>query len=63
MSEGETRMREMAAAAGLLKDGESMSDELLNYSYLLLHACAQIGARYGDADANAGDHIRAVFYP
>ncbi|MDT0137742.1 hypothetical protein [Acidovorax sp. PRC11] len=62
-SDGERAMASMAVAAGLIDEGEPMSPELQNYSYLLLHACAQIGSRYGDADANAGDHIRAVFYP
>ncbi len=63
MSEGKARMEEMAAAAGLLKHGEPIPEELLAFGFLVVHACAQIGKMYGDLDANAGDHIRAVFYP
>lgn len=62
-SDGERAMTSMAVAAGLIGEGDPMSPELQNYSYLLLQACAQIGSGYGDLDANAGDHIRAVFYP
>lgn len=56
-------MASMAVAAGLMDEGEPMSPELQKYSFLLLQACAKIGSGYGDVDANAGDHIRAVFYP
>lgn len=63
MSDGVEKMAEMAVSAGLLADGEPPSEQLLAYSYLLVHACAQIGRMYGDLDANAGDHIRAVFHP
>ena len=56
-------MASMAVAAGLIDEGAPMPPELQNYSYLLLQACAKIGSGYGDADANAGDHIRAIFYP
>lgn len=62
-SDGERAMASMAVAAGLILDGQPISPELQRYSYLLLHACVQIGSRYGNLDANAGDHIRAVFYP
>lgn len=62
-SDGERAMASMAVSAGLIGEGEPMPPELQNYSYLLLQACAKIGAGYGDVDANAGDHIRAVFYP
>lgn len=63
LSDGERAMASMAVAAGLIDEGAPMPPELQNYSYLLLQACAKIGSGYGDADANAGDHIRAIFYP
>ncbi len=66
MSEGVEKMAEMAemaVAAGLLADGETPSEQLLAYSYLLVHACAQIGDGYWREDASAGQRIRAVFYP
>ncbi|MBF9265400.1 hypothetical protein [Paracidovorax cattleyae] len=63
MSDGEARIEEMAAAAGLLKPGEPIPEELLAFAFLLVHACAQIGDGYWQDDASAGQHIRAVFYP
>ena len=53
----------IAVEAGLLQPGEAPSGELLAYGYEVIAACARIGDRYGDADRNPGDHIRAVFFP
>lgn len=63
MSPGERELQRLACEAGLLQPGEALPDELLEFCWLIVHACAQIGDGYWREEASAGQHIRAVFYP
>lgn len=61
-SPGERELSALACQAQLLQPGEDMPDELLEFAWLIVHACAQIGDGYWREDASAGKHIRAMFY-
>lgn len=60
--EGEELMGSMARAAGLLLEGQRLTNHS-SCTATFFHACVEIGMKYGDGDANAGDHIHAIFLP
>lgn len=49
----------IARQHGLLAAGAPLSPELQAFTADIVERCAVIGEQYGDADCNAGDHIRA----
>jgi len=62
-SPGERELEALASQAGLLRPGEALPDEMLEFGWLIVHACAQIGDAYWREDTSAGQHIRAVMHP
>ena len=55
----------LAARHGLIREGDKMDQNLLDMVVDVVQLCARIGDGYGDGEAggNAGEHIRAVYYP
>jgi len=54
----------LAAENGLIKAGDKLDQNLVDFAYGVVALCARIGDGYGDPDfQNAGEHIRAVYGP
>lgn len=54
----------LAVENGLIKAGDKLDQNLVDYAYGVAALCAKIGDGYGDPDfANAGEHIRALYGP
>lgn len=54
----------LAAEHGIIKAGDKLDQNLVDYAYGVVALCAKIGDGYGDPDfQNAGEHIRAVYGP
>lgn len=55
----------LAAEHGLIRPGDKLDQIMVDMMAALVGLCANIGDAYGDADVggNAGEHIRAVYWP
>lgn len=55
---------ELAAKHGLIKPGDKLDTNILEFAIGVVDLCAGIADGYGDAESggNAGEHIRAQFY-
>jgi hypothetical protein len=54
----------LAAEHGIIKAGDKLDQNLVDFAYEVVALCAKIGDGYGDPDfRNAGEHIRAVYGP
>lgn len=52
----------LAVKHGLIRDGDKLDQNLVDFATDIVGACADIGDQYGDDDANAGAHIRAELW-
>jgi hypothetical protein len=54
---------EAAMKAGLIRRGDLVNQNLIDFAHAVVEMCASIGDGYGDeeAGANAGEHIRAIY--
>lgn len=59
------RFAQWAVDAGLIRPGDPLDQNLIDFAVKVVDACAAIGDGYGDGEAggNAGEHIRAELYP
>ena len=55
---------ELAAKHGLIKPGDKLDMNIIEFAIGVVDLCAGIADGYGDAESggNAGEHIRAHFY-
>ena len=55
------RFRADAESAGLIRKGDPLDQNVIDFAYRVVERCASIGDRYSAAgeEANAGEHIRA----
>ena len=55
----------LAAKHGLIRPGDKLDQNMIEMLAEMVGLCATIGDGYGDGEAggNAGEHIRAVYYP
>ena len=53
--------RGIAAAAGVIREGDPLDRNLIDFAYAVVELCASIGDGYKDedGDGDAGAHIRA----
>lgn len=60
----EAEFRAIAERVGLIRPGDPIDQNLLDFANGVVDLCATIGDGYGDAEAggNAGEHIRARLY-
>ncbi|RYE72314.1 MAG: hypothetical protein EOO81_03690 [Oxalobacteraceae bacterium] len=51
----------LAVKHGLIRDGDKLDQNMVDFATDIVGACADIGDEYGDDEAggNAGEHIRA----
>ena len=57
-----SRFAELAVAAGLIRPGDRLDQNVVDLCRAVAEDCARIADRYGDGEAgNAGEHIRATF--
>ncbi|MDN4590255.1 hypothetical protein DBA29_17330 [Xenophilus aerolatus] len=56
---------ELAVQTGLVRPGDKLDQNLIDFAAALVDRCARVGDRYGDGEAggNAGEHIRAEYLP
>lgn len=56
---------ELAVQAGLVRPGDGLDQNLVDFAAAIVSRCAGIGDGYGDGEAggNAGEHIRAELLP
>lgn len=60
----EAQFAALAAELNLIRPGDKLDQNMLDFAHGVVSLCAALGDRYGDAsDGNAGDHIRAVYGP
>lgn len=52
----------LAIKHGLIRHGDKLDQNMVDFATDIVGACADIGDRYGDDDANAGAHIRAELW-
>ncbi|CAN5720291.1 hypothetical protein BH10PSE18_BH10PSE18_50350 [soil metagenome] len=57
-------LRAIAERAGLIRPGDSLDQNQLDFAHGVIELCASIGDRYGDGECggNAGEHIRAELH-
>lgn len=55
----------LAVKHGLIRAGDTLDGNMIEAMAELVGLCADVGDDYGDGEArgNAGEHIRAVYYP
>ena len=53
---------QLAVKHGLIREGDKLEQNLINFATDIVGACADIADGYGDDDANAGAHIRAELW-
>lgn len=55
----------LAVKHGLIRAGDKLDGNMVDLMAELVGLCATIGDAYGDGEAggNAGEHIRAVYWP
>lgn len=56
---------DVAVKHGLIRDGDKLDQNMVDFAAELVNLCARIGDGYGDGEAggNAGEHIRAELLP
>lgn len=56
---------DLAAKHGLIRAGDALDQNMVDFAAELVNRCARIGDSYGDGEAggNAGEHIRAELLP
>jgi len=54
----------LAVKHGLIRDGDKLDQNVVDFATSIVDVCASIGDAYGDSEAggNAGEHIRAELY-
>lgn len=55
----------LAVKHGLIRPGDKLDQNVIDAMADLVDLCATVGEGYGDGEAggNAGEHIRAVYWP
>lgn len=48
-----------AVKAGLIREGDPLDQNLVDYAHSIVELCASIGDAYTGDGGNAGEHIRA----
>ena len=56
---------DVAVKHGLIRGGDELDQNMIDFAAELVTLCARIGDGYGDGEAggNAGEHIRAELLP
>lgn len=56
------QFRADAEAVGLIRPGDPLDQNVIDFAFRVVERCASIGDRYSAAgeEANAGEHIRAA---
>lgn len=54
----------LAVKHGLIRDGDKLDQNMIDFATDIVGACADIGDQYGDSEVggNAGEHIRAELW-
>lgn len=55
---------QFAVKHGLIREGDKLDENMIDFARDVVDACAQIADGYGDGEAggNAGEHIRAELW-
>ena len=57
----------LAVKHGLIRPGDKLDGNMIDLMAAVVGLCATVGDAYGDGDGeaggNAGEHIRAVYWP
>jgi hypothetical protein len=58
----ETHFAALAAEAGLIKSGDKLDANQVDFAHMVVELCAATGDEYGDAVGGyAGEHIRSLY--